>query len=189
MTTLTNFNNKWVVSGDNLGRILFWDPVTGAASRPALNYQNKAACREVVSNSQFVYAAFEDQSLVQYQLNEAGEWTSLQSEFVKQESNVKHIVATEDFVYTINAKQQLSRSSAKDVTQVIQTTDFSQLPADQRNIVSFALSQANNQIWVVNNLGNVFILTADEFTLVEAQKELRTSHKHGGMSMDASPDG
>lgn len=122
-------------------------------------------------------------------MNEAGDWTSLQTEFVKQESNVKQIVASEDFVYYLNAKQQLCRSSAKDVTSPIQTTDFDQLPADQRNVVAFALSQANNQIWVVNNQGNIFILTADEFTLVEAQKELRTSHKHAGLSMDASPDG
>lgn len=65
-----NFNNKFVVSGDSSGRVLFWNPENGEAKRPVSQYQGKATVRALAVNSSSVYAAFDDQTAAQFRLND-----------------------------------------------------------------------------------------------------------------------
>jgi len=60
VSCITNFANKFVVSGDNDGRILAWNTETGEAIRPSGVYKHKIAIQSLCSNSENVYSGSGD---------------------------------------------------------------------------------------------------------------------------------
>jgi len=60
---VTNFQNKFLVSGDTNARVLLWDPTTGTASRSATMFQGKISVNSIACNSTQVFVCFGDASI------------------------------------------------------------------------------------------------------------------------------
>ena len=99
VTKVINFNDKFMISGDQDGRVLCWNLESGSASRPVGVYKLPIGVQALACNSQFVYAGSADMNVMQFSMGENG----LESvgELKKKHSSVFQMIATETMVYTL----------------------------------------------------------------------------------------
>jgi WD40 repeat protein len=182
VTKIANFNNKWIVSGDDDGRILIWNPKTSHASRPPTDFRSKISVSALACNSTKLYVAFADQNIGQYSLDQDGKCESMIAGFLKLESNVQRIEATDDIVvYLTRSGQKLVKADVSDITKVLKEVDTGE-------ISGFTIVSGSNDIWTCTDKGTISVID-QEFTKKEEDKEMKTWYGHPATSIISSPDG
>jgi len=88
VTAVANFKNELIITGDNDGRILSWDPNTGLASRSETNFICKLGISAIASNSKFVYSGCQGKSMQQFTV-EDGRLKSVNDAFITKDYSIR----------------------------------------------------------------------------------------------------
>jgi hypothetical protein len=93
VTKVINFNEKFIVSGDQDGRLLCWNLDTFEASRPVGVYKLPIAIQALACNSSFVYAGSADMNVMQFSVDAEG--LKSVGELKKKHSSIFQMIATD----------------------------------------------------------------------------------------------
>jgi WD40 repeat protein len=99
VTKVINFGDKYIISADQDGRILYWNPETFSASRPSGIYKLPIQVCALSCNSDFVYAGSADMNIIQYKVDESG-LTSTKP-LTKKHSSALQMIATTSLLYVL----------------------------------------------------------------------------------------
>jgi WD40 repeat protein len=178
ITKIVNFNDKLLISADQDGRLLSWNPDTFEASRAQGIYKLPIQVQALACNSSFVYAASGDMNVLQFSVDYNG--LSSVGELKKKHSSVLQFIATESMVYALFTDKSIHILKADDVHQTVAENKTA------GDIVGMAL--AGSQLWVADSKGFVHILNADTLKPEEGD-ELKTVYGHPALSVASSADG
>jgi WD40 repeat protein len=178
ITKVINFADKWLISADQDGRLLCWNPETHEATRPSGVYKHPIQVVALASNSTHAYSGSADMHMMQFSVNDSG-LTSV-GELQKKHSSLVQMIATETMVYALFLDRSI---------QILKAEDISQMVVENKaagEIVAMAL--AGSQLWVADKEGAVKVLNADTLQPEEGEA-LKTVYGHPALSMNSSSDG
>ena len=177
VSCVSPLGDKFIVSGDNDGRVLMWNSETGEASRPSGIFKHKIVIQSICTNSENVYSGSGDQHMGHFKLVDG----ALQSvALVKKTSSILKMIATDTAVYVLYTDKTMEMLSAGNIEESLAKTE------KMEKAVTFTYSEELDEIWVGDNKGFIEILDGKSIAPKPEAAEIKTQYGHPCHSMTSS---